>query len=452
MHGHPNTSGRRRLPKLFVNAARRFSGASGGNVAVLFAFLAIPIIGLMGGAVDFGRASLMKVKMQNALDATSIMLAKEASAKSTGQLNTDANTFFNTQFKQPEVKNLALSLQYTPGDQLLTLNGSASLKTKFIGIVGIDSLAFGGSSTVKWGTKGLQVALVLDNTGSMASNGKLTALKSATNNFLDKLKAAASSDGDVYVSIIPFAKDVNFGASNYNASWIDWTAWDSSCSNQGWGWGGGGWGGGGWGHCTPPSHSTWTGCIMDRGNTNGPSSGNYDTNVVTPTTSNSATLYVAEDYSDCPQAAMGLSYNWSAMKNVVNNMVAAGNTNQGLGLQAGWLSLTGGGPFTVPTPPDPTAEYGKAIIILSDGLNTEDRWYSNANQIDARQQKTCDNIKAAGVTLYTIQVNTSHDPTSTLLQNCASDPSKFYLLNSSGQILGTLSTIAAGLDTVFLAH
>jgi hypothetical protein len=40
---------------------------------------------------------------------------------------------------------------------------------------------------------------------------------------------------------------------------------------------------------------------------------------------------------------------------------------------------------------------------------------------------TCANIKAAGITIYTIQVNTGGDPTSTLLQNCASDPSKFFM-------------------------
>ena len=57
---------------------------------------------------------------------------------------------------------------------------------------------------------------------------------------------------------------------------------------------------------------------------------------------------------------------------------------------------------------------------------------------------TCANIKNAGITLYTIQVNTGGDPTSTLLQNCAggpdkfADPSKFYIV-----------TTASGLGTVF---
>ena len=48
---------------------------------------------------------------------------------------------------------------------------------------------------------------------------------------------------------------------------------------------------------------------------------------------------------------------------------------------------------------------------------------------------TCNNIKAAGVTLYTIQVNTGGDPTSTLLQNCASTSDKFFLLTSASQIM-----------------
>ena len=80
---------------------------------------------------------------------------------------------------------------------------------------------------------------------------------------------------------------------------------------------------------------------------------------------------------------------------------------------------------------DPNYKYKQVIILLTDGLNTQDRWYTTASSIDTRQQKTCDNIKAAGITIYTVQVNTGGDPTSTLLQNCASDASKFFLLTSS---------------------
>jgi len=104
---------------------------------------------------------------------------------------------------------------------------------------------------------------------------------------LDHNKVQATP-GDVYVSIVPFVKDVNVGASNYNANWIDWSDWDNNngtCRNY-WGWtqpqtkssclsASGSW--------SRDSHSTWNGCVVDRGNSSGPDANNYDTNVVAPT-------------------------------------------------------------------------------------------------------------------------------------------------------------------------
>jgi hypothetical protein len=46
----------------------------------------------------------------------------------------------------------------------------------------------------------------------------MTALNSATQSLLTQLKNAASTNGDVYVSIVPFVKDVNLGSANYNSN------------------------------------------------------------------------------------------------------------------------------------------------------------------------------------------------------------------------------------------
>jgi hypothetical protein len=51
--------------------------------------------------------------------------------------------------------------------------------------------------------------------------------------------------------------------------------------------------------------------------------------------------------------------------------------------------------------------YRDAITLLSDGLNTQDRWYTDAASIDTRQQILCKNAKDPRITVYTIQVNTS---------------------------------------------
>ena len=81
---------------------------------------------------------------------------------------------------------------------------------------------------------------------------------------------------------------------------------------------------------------------------------------------------------------------------------------------------------------DANYTYNEVIILLSDGLNTQNRWYGNGSDAVHRRSTiactmgraaigTCKNIKDTGITIYTIQVNTGGDPESTVLKNCASD-------------------------------
>src|SRR5207247_449088 len=113
----------------------------------------------------------------------------------------------------------------------------------------------------------------------------------------------------------------------------------------------------------------------------------------------------------------------------IDAMTPAGTTNQAIGLAWGWESLTQGAPLSAPAE-DSSYQYQKVIILLTDGLNTQNRWTTDQATIDARQTLLCNNIKAAGITLYTIQVNTGSDPTSTMLRNCATDTSKTFVLTS----------------------
>jgi len=425
-----------------------------GNVVVTFALALIPVVGFVGAAVDYSRATSAQAAFQAALDSTALMLSKASpNTMSQSALAAQAQSYFTALFNRPEAKNIAIAASYTStGGSQVTVSGSASLATDFMSIMGYKTLSISGTSTTTWGNAKLRVALVLDNTGSMNDYGKITALKTATTNLLTQLKAAASTNGDVYVSIIPFVKDVNLGAANYTSNWIDWSDWDEvngSCSKSKYStksrcqaakktW-------------TTDSHSNWSGCVVDRGYDSGPdTTGNYDTNATAPSTTIQSTLYTAEQYDYCPQAVMGLSYDWTGMNNLVSTMVAAGSTNQAIGLQVGWQSIAGGGPFTVPAY-DSNYTYQKIIILLTDGLNTQDRWYSDQSSIDARQALTCSNIKAAGITLYTIQVNTDGDPTSTLLQSCASSSDKFFLLTSANQIVTTFNTIGTALTKLRVA-
>lgn len=420
----------------------RFLKDRRGGVAPLLALSAIPLLGAVGMAVDYTRASATRTAFQAALDSTALMLSKSAASLSSADLQTTANNYFNAIFTRNDAHNIVLNASYSgAGGSKVALTGTAQVTTNFLGVLGLHQIGIDAATTSTWGNTRLRIALALDNTGSMASDSKMTALKTASHNLLDQLQSVAKVPEDVYISVVPFNKDVNIGSANYAASWLRWDLWDplngtcsmsnyskqSSCTSHGGTW-------------TPANHSTWNGCLTDRDQ-------NFDTTNDAPGAG--ATLYPTEQYSSCPAALMGLSNDWTALSSKIDAMQPNGNTNQAIGLQMGWQSLTAS-PFTIPAV-DPNYRYSQVIILLSDGLNTQDRWYSSASSIDSRQQKTCDNIKAAGITLYTVQVNTGGDPTSTLLQNCASDKNKFFLLTSADDIVATFKQIGTALTSLRLA-
>jgi Flp pilus assembly protein TadG len=427
----------------------KFRPAEGGSVLLTFALATIPLVAFVGSAVDYSRGNSAKVAMQAAIDSTALMLSKDAASLTSSQFNQKATAYFAALFNRPEVRNVTVSATYTTATgAAILISASGKLDTTFMRVMGIAEMGISADATIKWGNKRLRLALVLDNTGSMSSANKMPTLKTATKNLLTQLKNVSTQNGDVYVSIIPFSKDVNVDPVNFGQNWVKWSGasdtWNEnngSCSKSSYSSSktnctshGGNW--------TPDNHNTWNGCVTDRDQS-------YDTLNTAPTTATPATLFPAEQYSSCPVALMGLSYDWIALNTKIDAMQPNGNTNQAIGLQWGWQSLTSA-PFTVP-PKDPNYKYQDAIILLTDGLNTQDRWYTSQSSIDARQKITCDNVKAAGTTLYTVQVNTSGDPTSTLLQNCASDPSKFFLLTSASQILTTFNQIGAELATLRVA-
>ena len=420
----------------------RFLTDRRGSVAPMLALTVIPLLGSVGMAIDFTRANATRTAFQNALDSTALMLSRTAATESNADLQTTATGYFNALFTRTDAKNVAIDAEYSGiSGSKVTLTGTATVTTNFLGILGLNEIGINASATSTWGNTRLRVALVLDNTGSMASDGKMTALKTASQNLLTQLQTAAKNPDDVYVSVVPFNKDVNVDPANYAADWLRWDLWEpvngtcssskytsqSTCLSHSKTW-------------TPADHSTWNGCVTDRDQ-------NFDTTNDVPLAG--ATLYPAEEYSSCPAALMGLSNDWTALTSKITAMQPNGNTNQAIGLQMGWQTLTAA-PFTIPAL-DPNYKYTQVIILLTDGLNTQDRWYSSASSIDTRQQKTCDNIKAAGITLYTVQVNTGRDPTSTLLQNCASDKNKFFLLTSATQIVATFNQIGTALSNLRLA-
>jgi hypothetical protein len=203
------------------------------------------------------------------------------------------------------------------------------------------------------------------------------------------------------------------------------------------------------------SHSTWSGCITDRDKAN-----DYDITNIAPTTT--ARGFPAANPSTCPGATVTtLNSNWADLGTKIDAMAPNGSTNQPIGLAHGWQALTNTDPYNPGAVPSNTARY---IIILSDGLNTQDRWWGNGSTegttedgyIDGRQVKAtalspngvCDNAKADGVIIYSIFLNVGGSGNSTPLQNCASDSTKYFKVTTTSAVVTTFNQIAQQITNV----
>ncbi|RAI36529.1 TadE/TadG family type IV pilus assembly protein [Rhodoplanes serenus] len=422
----------------------RFLGDRRANVVPLFALSFVPLTGLVGAAVDYSRAAAARSAMQAALDSTVLAVSKDVSSLATGALQGRAQTIFNTVFTRPEVQNVAVTTAYTTGKgSQLVVGASGTIKTTFMTLMGFSELTIGASATAVWGNTRLRVALVLDNTGSMDSAGKMTALKTASKNLLNQLKSAAQNPEDVYVAIIPYNKDVNVKAGTAIPDWVDFSIWDtlngtcsksgytrkSSCTAN-------------FGVWTPKPHSTWNGCLMDRDQ-------NWDVSNAAP---DASVLFPAEQYGSCNTALMPLTNDWTALAAKIDAMAPNGSTNNTIGLVWGWQALSTGAPLSAP-PKDPNYQYQDVVVLLTDGLNTQNRWSgdgrNHSTAVDARTEKACQNVKAAGVTIYTVLVMEGN---ASLLQSCASDSSRYFYLTAADQIITTFDAIGTQLSQLRLAQ
>lgn len=392
---------RRRLESFRVDRA--------GNVTLIFALSVIPIVGAVAVAVDYSRANAARTAMQAALDATTLMISKEALDLKSAQVQAKARKYFNSMFSRPDVKNVnvTFSMQNNgPGDFTVIATGSGAMDTAMAQLIGYKSMDIRTNAQVRWGYKSVELALALDNTGSMSAKNKMVELKASVKLLLTTLKKNSKTPDDTKIAIVPFNTVVNIGTSYADASWI---AYDSKITA-----------------------SNWAGCVTDRDQPN-------DVRDTTPNGSSSTMFPVAN--CGTLAKAIPLTNDWNGLESMVDTMTPVGMTNVTIGMVWAWHALTSNEPLTQGQAPRPDVE--KVIVLLTDGLNTQNRFTSTPSQIDARTAAVCDNIKAAKIRLFTVRVIEGN---LSLLQGCATNPSMFYDVQVASQLKDVFASIAASLS------
>ncbi|MGC1955832.1 MAG: pilus assembly protein TadG-related protein, partial [Gammaproteobacteria bacterium] len=89
----------------------RFRRNDDGGVAPFLALAAIPLMGFVAMAIDYSRASSVRTSFQAALDATALMLSKDANGLDPAQVAAKASGYFNALFNRPEAINVLIAHQ-----------------------------------------------------------------------------------------------------------------------------------------------------------------------------------------------------------------------------------------------------------------------------------------------------------------------------------------------------
>ncbi len=206
---------------------RFFCRDDDGTIAPIFGLAAIPLVVSVGAVVDFTNAYDKKTVVQDSMDSAALAAGKKIGSLTMDQLKTDVDNYYysnvGTRLDTPPELQVGLAAS------TITLTTTLVVPTYFLGIIGIHHLDFNikSQATLAFGT--LEVAMVLDNSGSMQTNSNIATLRTAATNLTNtifNLGTTSTKPEPVKMSLVPFAGSVNVGPAFQNdatATWLDKT-------------------------------------------------------------------------------------------------------------------------------------------------------------------------------------------------------------------------------------
>jgi Flp pilus assembly protein TadG len=242
----------------------------GGNIALITALLAVPVVGMVGIATDGARAWLLRSRIHTALDAAALAGARNINLPA-GQRDAEIAAMFWTNYG---VREAGFSLAEATGRawagflgarttldaptavdaSTIRVSARAVLDTTFATVLGFNDMAVSATAEARRADVGMELALVLDVTGSMDTNCSVPGDRTATNcgvtpvprdpgttvtsrnNNTDLLRLASAdlvnilygtreTVPNLWVSVVPYTTTVNLGSGRQ-----DWLAPEAAAS------------------------------------------------------------------------------------------------------------------------------------------------------------------------------------------------------------------------------
>lgn len=201
----------RRLTEGFAAFAGRLRRDERGAIAVQFAFLALPLAVLVFGLVDISRISLQRRQMQDALDAATLMAAR-STATTDAQLDAVGDPAFLAEINGLNLGLTGANSTFKAGvDNHILGTATGTLTPIIANLWTSQNITVTATSDVVRASKNLEVAIVLDITGSMAGT-RLSDLKTGASDLVDIVVKDVQSPFYSKVAIVPYSIGVNVGS------------------------------------------------------------------------------------------------------------------------------------------------------------------------------------------------------------------------------------------------
>ena len=445
---------------------KRYLNDTSGQFAIMFAVCATAMIIAAGSAVDMIGIQKQKTQLQ-ALTDSAVLAAAAAKTDNIGDLKKIAQAALEA--NNPTARNIDLKLSLN--GEIIQVAASYRYTTQLMGIVGIKDIPVKATSEAPIPKDiPLNIALVLDRTGSMAGSN-MASLKSASATLIEIF---SNFDGEVKAGVVPFSNYVNVGVANRDQIWMDvpddtsTTATEETC------------------HTTkdlvspdlcttetrsttrdgvpievdykscpesaygpeyeqcyfPTSSETWYGCVGSR----------------------EGTLNVTPDYRNkqfpgimnakCGEEILPLTTNISSVKAKIDSLTASGATYIPAGLAWGWRMLDSKQPYNDLS--NSQADRKRAIVLMTDGANTLslEQPFHNGSDTDAANGLTadlCTRIKKEGIQLFTVAYQLSDtSKTKDVIRICATTESFFFDATNTADLEQAFEDIGRSLYEVRL--
>jgi Flp pilus assembly protein TadG len=390
-----------------MKTLREFHDSENGATAVIFGLALLPLMIALGAAIDYTRAANVRASMQRGVDAAAIVVARDSASLSTTAAETRGRDFFAANFGKSDATLAPLTV--TRDSKTVRVAAAGTVPTAFMQIVGINAIPISSEAVVNWGSRKIELALVLDNTGSMkdplGSGFKIDELKKAANKLLDQAEKTSPEKDAIKISIVPFDTQVNVGNL---LGGLD-LSFDFGITQ-----------------------ALWRGCVGDREQT-----GNYDVSDDAPRLAAKDTLFPAMPCKANLARLQPLTSDFAALRTTVAAMSPSGMTNITIGTTWGLKTLSSGSPM-LEAAPYKTANLDKYMVVLTDGDNTQNRFTNNSASIDARTRLACQSAKDAGIKVFTVLVGKGN---ANLLRDCAGNGGTYQEVKDAAAISAAFANI-----------